>query len=297
MQSMNAKMQYQLSAGDMQTVLAIARGSTLAEAGSRLGLDGSTVFRNLQKLEKGLGQQLFERSRRGYQPTDLGLQIAQHAERIEAELEAARSALQTESGEASGTVRITTTDTVLHKLVLPALKGLAENNAQLRFEMTVSNELASLTRRDADIAVRATQKPPEHLVGKHLGPIRVALFTSRERTLEASDPATLAKYPWIAPDDALPDHLSVRWRRKHLPKVVPQFTVNSILSVMEAISTGLGIGLIPLFLAQQRDDLIQIGDPIAECETQLWLLAHPESRHLHRVATVFRHLGERIILK
>jgi DNA-binding transcriptional LysR family regulator len=294
---MNAKMQYQLSAGDLQTILAIARGSTLAEAGSRLGLDGSTVFRNLQKLEKGLGQQLFERSRRGYQPTDLGLQIASHAERMEAELEAARSALQTDSGEVSGTVRITTTDTVLHKLVLPALKGLAGTSPLLRLEMTVSNELASLTRRDADIAIRATQKPPQHLVGKHLGPIRVALFTSRQYPVATDDPAMLATYPWIAPDDALPDHLSVRWRRKYLPKVVPQFTVNSILSVMEAIGTGLGIGLIPLFLARQRDDLLQIGDPLAECETQLWLLTHPESRHLHRVATVFRHFGETIILQ
>jgi len=293
---MNAKMQYNLSAMDMEAVLALVRAGTLADAGNRLGVDGSTVFRNLQRLEKGLGQQLFARTRQGYQPTDLALQIANHAERIEAELEAARTAAQSGSGAVSGTVRIATTDTVLHRLVLPILKDFTVQHPLLRVEMTASNELANLTRRDTDIAVRATLKPPQHLVGKHIGPIRVALFRAKNYPLRNTNAETLAQAIWIAPDDAMPDHLSVLWRKKQFPKVTPQYTVNSIHSVMEAILLGLGIGLIPLFLAESRDDLVALTDPIAECETQLWLLTHPESRHLTRIAAVFRHFAEHINL-
>jgi DNA-binding transcriptional LysR family regulator len=293
---MNAKTQYNLNATDMETVLALVRGGTLAEAGNRLGVDGSTVFRNLQRLEKGLRLQLFARSRSGYQPTDLALQIAQHAERIEAELDAARSEVQSGTGTVTGTVRISTTDTILHKLVLPALQELAQMHPLLRFEMNASNELANLTRRDTDIAIRATLKPPQHLVGKHIGPIRVALFRARHYRLRDTNADTLAQETWIAPDDALPDHLSVLWRKRHFPKVTPQYTLNSIHSVMEAIALGLGIGAIPVFLAEGRDDLVAITDPLPECETQLWLLTHPETRHLTRINTVFRHFVERIDL-
>ena len=53
----------------------------------------------------------------------------------------------------------------------------------MNFELHTGNELASLTRRDADIAVRATKRPPQHLVGKSVGPIRVALYAARRGTL------------------------------------------------------------------------------------------------------------------
>jgi len=59
-----AKTQYQLTPADLQTVLALARAGTLAQAGERLRVDGSTVFRSLQRIERGLGQALFQRSRR-----------------------------------------------------------------------------------------------------------------------------------------------------------------------------------------------------------------------------------------
>src|ERR1700741_2918600 len=92
MKSIIAKTQYELTAADLEVLLALARGGTLAEAASRLYADASTVFRSLQRVEKKLGQRLFERSRNGYLATDTMLEIARHAERIESELEAARAA-------------------------------------------------------------------------------------------------------------------------------------------------------------------------------------------------------------
>ncbi len=106
--------------------------------------------------------------------------LAEHGEHLEAALESARSAAQLLPDEVSGTVRITTTDTILHGVVAPALKDLRAVHPLLSFELHTGNELASLTRRDADIAVRATKRPPQHLVGKHVGPIRVALFTAKK---------------------------------------------------------------------------------------------------------------------
>jgi DNA-binding transcriptional LysR family regulator len=87
----------------------------------------------------------------------------------------------------------------------------------------------------------------------------------------------------------------VVWRRKALPKVVPRLRVNSIMAVTDAVEAGLGIGVLPLFLAR-RPSLHALTPPLHEAETALWLLTHPESRHLTRIATVARHLAEAIVL-
>ncbi|AKJ27422.1 LysR family transcriptional regulator [Caldimonas brevitalea] len=281
---------HRLSAADVEVVLAVVRGGTLAEAGTRLGVDTSTVFRAVQRLEKDLGQRLFERSRSGYRPTEPALALARHGERIEAELEAARHVAQLEPGAVTGQVRIATTDTVLHGLVLPALADLAAAHPGLSFELSASNELVSLTKRDADIAVRATKRPPEHLVGKQVGLLQVALFAPRHLRARSLEAVLAAGTPWIAPDDALPEHPSVRWRRQHCPKLQPRFKVNSILAVLEAVGAGLGVGIVPLFLAAGRREVRQISEPLEDAQTSLWVLTHPESRHLRRVSTVFSHL-------
>jgi DNA-binding transcriptional LysR family regulator len=293
---MLAKPQYRIEANDLHAVLSLVRAGTLAAAGELLGQDASTVFRGLQRIEKGLGVQLFERSRSGYIATELAQELAACAERVEAELETARSATQADPGQVSGSVKITTTDTVLHGLVAPALKSLQTVHPMLDFELVAGNELASLTRRDADIAVRATRRPPAHLVGKHVGPIRVALFAARKGASKGLDDSALAAQNWIAPDDALPDHPSVVWRKKRFPKVTPRYRVNSILTVAELVGQGMGVGLLPLFLARQRRDLLQLGAEIEECQTELWLLTHTEVRHLRRVSAVYRHLAEHLVL-
>ncbi len=293
---MNASTQYRIGASDLEVILALVRTGTLAKAGERLSVDASTVFRSVQKMEKGLGQQLFARSRSGYLPSELAQELARHAERLEAELEGARSAAQMDPEHVSGSVRITTTDTILHGLIAPALKPLHVRHPLLGFDLHAGNELANLTRRDADIAVRATGRPPQHLVGKHVGPIRVALFSARHGGISAFDEGAADAASWIAPDDALPEHPSVLWRRKHFPRVVPAYRVNSILTVAELVSQGLGIGLLPTFLTRARTDLVQLTEVLDECQTELWLLTHAESRHLRRVSTVFTHLAQNLSL-
>lgn len=293
---MVASTQYKLSAADLETVLALVRFGTLADAGERLSVDASTVFRTLQRIERGLGHVLFERSRTGYQASELAQSLAEHAEQLEAALESARSAAQLRPEDVSGTVRITTTDTILHGLVAPALKELRALHPLLGFELHTGNELASLTRRDADIAVRATKRPPQHLVGKHLGPIRVALFAAKNGDIKGYADVEADKVPWVAPDDALPEHPSVLWRKRHFPKVAPTYRVNSILTVMELVGLGLGVGIVPLFLAKSAPNLVQLTDVLDECQTELWLLTHPESRHLRRLSTVYGHLSQTLSL-
>lgn len=281
-----------MTPSDLETALALVRGGTLAAAGERLGIDASTVFRALQRIERGLGRPLFERTRSGYLATELATELAGHAEQMEAAVEAARSAVEAAPAQVSGTVRITTTDTILHGLVAPALRSLQAVHPLLGYELHTGNELASLTRRDADIAVRATKRPPQHLVGRQIGPIRVALYAARRGGVRKVADVEAGKADWIAPDDALPEHPSVVWRKRRFPKAVSRYRVSSILSVLELVALGLGVGVVPLFLAEGRTDVVRLTEALDECETELWLLTHPESRHLRRVGAVYAHLAQ-----
>lgn len=293
---MNARLQYTLGAADLQVLLALLRAGNLADTAERLGVDASTVFRTLQRVERGLGQRLFERTRAGYRPTELAQTLGEHAEAVESALESARSAVQQRPDEVTGRVRITTTDTLLHGLVAPVLPGLRARHPRLELDLAAGNELASLTRHDADIAVRATRRPPPHLVGRHLGPLRVAVFAAARGRGARSAAPDLAAAAWIAPDDALPEHPSVLWRKRHLPRVSPVIRVNSILTVAELVALGLGVGILPLFLAARRTDLRQISDTLDDAQSELWLLTHAESRHVRRIAAVYGDLGEALKL-
>jgi DNA-binding transcriptional LysR family regulator len=302
MQSNRATTAAPPDAADLRLTLALVRSGTLAGAAAALGVDPSTVFRMLQRLERRTGQRLFERGRGGWRAGEMALLWAAHAERIEAEVDAARSSSSlTRSGAAAagagvaGKVRISTTDTLLAGLLLDALPDLLRRHPLLALELDVSNEPASLTRRDADIALRATRKPPQHLIGRDLGAIRAAVYARRPPgSLPPLPP--LDNCPWIAPDPALPEHLSVRWRRRHLPHLRPGIEVTSILAVMQAVRAGLGVGIVPAFLAQREPLLVAITPPLSECETRLWLLTHPESRHLRRIAVVAAHLAQALRL-
>ena len=295
-QSSIASTQYRLEAADLAVVLALSRGRTLAGAGERLGVDASTVFRSLQRLERQLGRSLFERSRAGYLPNELAGQLAAHAEEMEVALEAARSSLQQAPSQVSGTVRITTTDTLLHGLVAPALQALTATHPLLDFELHTGNELASLTRRDADIALRATRRPPSHLVGRQLGAIQVAVYAARQRRAPRWPDVQAGRVDWIAVDDALPEHPSVVWRKRHFPKAAPRYRVSSVQSVLELTALGLGVGIVPVFLAAGRRDVKPLTDALADAQTELWLLTHPDARHLRRVATTYAHLAQAVRL-
>ncbi|WP_435531139.1 LysR family transcriptional regulator [Ramlibacter pallidus] len=295
MKTLIAPSQYAPTAADLQVVLALARGRTLAQAAQRLGADASTVFRSLQKIEKNLGQRLFERSREGYLPLEAAQAIAAHAERIEAELEAARAVLRGPGEEVSGRVRVSTTDSVLRGLVLPSLPLLARRHPALQLELDATKEAVSLTRRDADLALRATPRPPQHLVGRHLGTIRFVACVGkampaaqRRRPLEA--------HAWIGADEGMPEHPSVRWRRKQLPRVTPRLLVDTISAVVDVVRAGLGAGVVPLFMLERETDLVPLGPPLEGCSSELWLLAHPESRHLRRIAATYQHFGEHLVL-
>ncbi|MBD0686754.1 MULTISPECIES: LysR family transcriptional regulator [unclassified Pseudomonas] len=289
-QVINAAAHYRLEYPDLSLILALVRGGSLARAARLLDVDVSTVFRSVRRLEAALGQPLFEKSRAGYLPTSLAQTLSEQAERAEQALEAARIGVEQGGEVVTGTVRLTCTDAVLQALLLPALARFMPAYPALTLELSTSNDFANLSRRDADIALRLTRTPPEHLVGRHLGDV-VYRVCGSPAYLPGANLDDLAALTWIAPDDFLPDHPTVAWRRQHLPGVMPAYRCNSMLSVAELARAGLGVAALPDFLIGEDQGLIPFGEPLAGYDTALWLLTRPDCRALRSVVTLFDELG------
>lgn len=296
MKATYAKMQSALSLSDLELLLALVRGRTLGGAAERLKIDASTVFRSIKRIEKDLGELLFERSRQGYLPTELARKLASYAERIESQLQEAREVACKSSDEPSGALRITTTDTILHGMLLPVLGRFTTAYPKIELELVVTNALADLSRRDADVAIRATKKPPEHLVGSRLGTLASAVFAAHAYLARKPQALRLEDADWVALDESLPDHPSVKWRRQHYPKIAPRYRCDSVLSVAGAVLWGVGVGVAPMLLLKDNPQVRIIEGPVAELETDLWLLAHPDIRHLQRVKLLFEFLRENLAL-
>jgi DNA-binding transcriptional LysR family regulator len=290
----NAAVQYRLNHADLALILALVRGRTLARAAELLSVDVSTVFRSVRRLEACVGTELFEKSRAGYQPSSAAIALSQQAQSAEQALALAQISLDQGQQIVSGTVRLTCTEAVLQSLLLPALRRFMPDYPGLQLELNTSSTFANLSRRDADIALRLTNTPPEHLVGTRLGTVSYHVCAN-EQYLQRAGHAVIEDMCWIAPDDFLPDHPTVTWRRQHWPRVNLAYRCSSMLAVAQLVRAGMGVAALPDFMLREGD-LQRLGEPLAGYDTALWLLTRPDCRALRSVSALFSELTRNLAL-
>lgn len=268
---------------DLRIVLAIHESGSLSAAGRRLRLSHATVFRRLKALEQRLGVALFERGRSGYVATPAGSDLAGTASRVQAEVQAVERRVIGRDVGLFGTLRVTTTDTLMEGLLAPLFAGFAVDHPGIELEIALSNQLFNLSERDADIAIRPTVTPPEHWVGRPIGRIEQALYrpalTEQGKALD-----------WIGPDR----HMGYRTLEKWLEGegVHPRFRVDSLLAMKRLVAAGMGQTVLPCYLAGADTALVQVGDTIDSLSSDLWVLTHPDLRRVGRVRALMHYLAE-----
>jgi DNA-binding transcriptional LysR family regulator len=270
---------------DLHLIKAVSDGHGLQAAAERLGLNHSTVFRRLAQIEAKLGAPVFERHRTGYTLTTIGEEVAALASRIDDEVSALSLKLSGRSIAPAGELRITTNDTLLVNLMMPIISTFRVRYPDIRLDVVLANQALNLSKRDADVALRATDNPPETLVGRRLATIAWAVYGRRDMALHAKfdDADWCNNQNWVALGDNL-SHLKVaRYVRDLAPQSRMVYRVNTVLGLAEAVEAGIGIGPVPCFIADKRPELIRLNPPKPEFSTGLWLLTHPDLRHAPRV--------------
>ncbi|MDQ8726411.1 LysR family transcriptional regulator [Bradyrhizobium sp. LHD-71] len=270
---------------DLRLIQAISEVGTLTGAARRLNVDHSTAFRRLSSLEKRLGAHLFERARNGYTPTSAGEAAVATAARILDDLNALEFRLAGEDRRPSGVVRVTTADTLL-ELIGPIFAELRAEHPAITIELAADNSFLTLTKRDADIAVRPAIVAPETLVARRVAAVATAPYASQAYLARWSGQTNLAAHEWVGFDDSLGHLGSARWLDAHVARDRIVCRVNSLMALRAAARAGMGVAALPCYLGDADPALRRIHPPLMAMEASLWLLTHPDLRRVARVRTV-----------
>lgn len=268
---------------DFRIILAIATAGSLSGAGGRLSLSHATLFRRLADIEKRLGVTLFERSRRGYTPTAAGEDLATTAARIEAEVLGAERRVVGRDLKLSGTIRVTTTDTLLMGLLSPVFAAFRQVHPEIVLEVAISNQLFNLSKRDADVAIRPSSNPPETLVGRRIGTIAQAVYGRGSEQAE-----------WVGPDPHLGYTALDTWMAHSGADANCRYRVDTMLGMYQAVREGMGVAVLPCYLADADTTLLRLGEPIPELATALWQLTHPDLRRVARIRAFLAFVAEAV---
>lgn len=279
---------------DLQFFLAVVERGSIGGAAQALHVNHSTVLRRIDHLERTLAVRLFDRLPRGYALTTHGHELAAGIAGIPDQLDAAQRRVTGADLSLSGTIRVTAPDTLIQALLLPLLAEFRRRHPQLRLELVANDGFLNLTQREADVAVRGTNQPPENLVARRAGRIQTALYASRGYLASLGERPAEADYDWVGHDATLAHLQSARWVGKHVPQERVVLRVDSLLALADAVTAGFGVGWLLCPLGDARRDLVQLQPPVPDFDTQVWVLTHPDLRRLARIRALTEFLYERL---
>jgi DNA-binding transcriptional LysR family regulator len=286
---------------DLKYLLAVARHHSTIAAGKALGLSQSTVHRRLSELERRLGRQLATRRPSGYQLTEFGEQLLPYAERVEAAVgDFERQAADTER-HLSGVIRVTCPEPIVYRFTQSTLiERFNARHPQLRVEFVTSDRYLDLSKGEADVAFRSGDTDDE-LIGRKIADSLWAVYASRsyiERHGKPERVDDLSSHPLVGFDQTLGKHRASTWLQQVAPNAQMAARNNSVLGLVYAVKSGIGIGPLPTALGDAEPDLVRVLGPIAELSRNWRLLTHPDLRRTPRISAFFDFIiAEREALK
>jgi DNA-binding transcriptional LysR family regulator len=284
---------------DLKYFLAVARhGSTIA-AGKALGISQSTVHRRLSELERCIGRPLVTRHTSGYQLTDFGKELQPYAERIELAVGEFERHISDSVRDISGVIRVTCPEPIVQDLAV-VIERFHARYPKLRVEFVMSDRYLDLAKGDADVALRSGDTDDE-LVGRKIADSIWAVYASRgyiERHGKPERVEDLSQHPLVSFEERLSKHRAVQWLNTVAPDAKIVARNNSVLGLIYAVKSGVGIGPLPLALAERESDLVRVLGPVPELSRSWRILAHPDLRRTPRVSAFFDFIiAEREALK
>jgi DNA-binding transcriptional LysR family regulator len=268
---------------DLRFFLAVSERGSISGAAKFLNVNHSTVLRRLTSLEKRLGARLFDRLPDGYEMTAQGEELRNQLRGVSEQIESAQRSLSGRDLHLSGTIRITSTDTLMRGLLMPYLAEFRDLNPAIHLEIVINNTFFSLTRREADVAVRPSNRVPENLVGRRIGRLRSAIYASKSYLKNNANKKDWAAHDWVAPEETLSHLAQAKWMRENIPEDRIVARVDSLVEMIATVRYGMGMGMLLCFLADDEKDLVRLAEPLKELDTDVWILSHPALKGVARI--------------
>jgi DNA-binding transcriptional LysR family regulator len=279
---------------DLRFFLAVAQTGSFTAAARLLGTNQTTVGRRMQAFEMRLGAKLFDRYSKGMSVTPVGRSILDLATQIEGIATRIDRRFAGADFELAGTVRIACTEGLGAYWLTPRMVGFQRAHPNLTIDIFTGNELADLSRREADVSIRLSQPTDPRLVAWKAGRMRFSLFAARSYTDVYGIPETLedlSRHRLVDHDGHNLVKILEPWNRIVRQHKYAIFRTNSTQAQCEAVRCGVGISLSPSYTPRFITDLVELPvDP--GCSTDIWLVTHEETNQSARVQRVLQHIRE-----
>jgi DNA-binding transcriptional LysR family regulator len=262
---------------------AFARQRSLSAAARELGVEHATVSRRIAALENELKLKLVDRRARAYYLTADGERIAAMAQRMEEEVFAVERAAQAGQDVLRGEISITAPPMMTAWLIAPRLHELQQEHPGIRVRLITETRIASLPRREADLAVRLSRPTEPDLVARKIGSLKFWLYATK---------AYLDRHPpgargFLAYDESMELSEQQQWLRAVLAGRPLVMQSNNLDVQYQAARHGAGVISLPFFIGDQDAKLSRVEDeeyiPLVR---EIWLAVHSDLRDVPIVRVV-----------
>ena len=278
---------------DHRYFLAIARQRSLTAAAKSLGVSQPTVSRRLEAMENAFKARLFERTHKGYDLTSVGAELFDSVVRVEEELTDASRKIYGTDQQATGPLRVTCTEFFLNGYLNSHIWDFLHHNPGVELSMICTQSPLSITRGDADIAIRFTDSPPGTLIGKKLTSVAYGVYGAASSRGDKFTAENRNNWDWVGIHD---DSYNRLLFGAALSTVKFKHYVDSMAAMQSMIRAGLGVTLLPCYIADNDPGLRRVEDKLlTDSKFDLWILYHPELRSSYRMRLLVDHMSRQIV--
>lgn len=282
---------------DLQAFLAVVRAGRLTVAARKLGVDHSTLSRRIVALEQSIGVTLFDRRAAGYALTVEGERLVPDAEAME-NLAIRIGARQDDAAQGlSGSVRIGTPEAWGTYFLARELKELARRHPELEVELVANPRMFSLSKREADIAVSMTRPEQGRLIARRLNDYELGVYASHAYLAQhgpIDERRQLQQQRWVGYIEDLMWSSELDYLAEISSTIRPQIRISNVISQVQAVASGVALGVLPCFLAAREPELVRLLPQEISLRRSYWLLTHADARDLVRVQVVAQFICERL---
>lgn len=279
---------------DARIFLAVARLRTITKAADDLGVGVATVSRKIERLEKSLNVPLFTRHQTGYQLTTEGQDLFPVIEAMETAAYSVNT-ISNLDNEIQGSVKIATSDNIANLILIPALPKLLNENSRLSVEISTGFSTLNLHGHEADIAIRMVKPERGNVTLRKLGTLGYGLYCSveyYENKIDSLNTKDFSEHPFITWSDTFHHFPAYQWTNKLLNGKRPIIMTSSLISQVSAVRSGIGVCLLPHFLAMSEKFICL--DKHSPLTQDIWLVIQSDVRVSKRVRVVADFLADTI---
>jgi DNA-binding transcriptional LysR family regulator len=283
---------------DVRFLLAVARDGSTAAAARSLGVNQSTVVRRVAALEQGLGLRLFNKKRDGYRLTSQGAALLEDAAAVETSVQTFTRRAAALDGALTGTLRVTTAEGMALGLVQKLLNEFHRRHPGIQVNLLIEDRYQDLGDGQAEVALRAGAPGDNGLIGRKLTDASWGVYGSRAYVAQhgaPETPADLNAHRLVGLEGPLERSTPARWLRTVAPRGQVTYRSNSVLGLLFAAQSGVGLAPLPCQIGDPESDLVRVIDPLPELTFGLWLLTHPDLRKRQKIRAFFDFMAEEIV--